>query len=75
MLLSHLDSLKNHLKEVEASINNEIEHFSKQVDQLNSISGINSTASSSIIAEIGTDMSLFKTAEHICSWAELLSRQ
>ncbi len=71
MLLSHLDSLKNHLKEVEASINNEIEQFSKQVDQLNSISGINSTASSSIIAEIGTDMSRFKTVEHICSWAGL----
>ncbi len=71
MLLSHLDSLKNHLNEVEASINNAIEQFSKQVDQLNSISEINSTASASIIAEIGTDMSRFKTAEHICSWAGL----
>lgn len=71
MLLSHLESLQNHLKEVEDSINNEIEEFSKHVEQLNSISGISSTASTSIIAEIGIDMSRFKTAEHICSWAGL----
>lgn len=38
---------------------------------LNTIYGISTTASCAIIAEIGTDMKPFKTAEHICSWAGL----
>lgn len=32
---------------------------------------IDKTASFAIIAEIGIAMKLFKTAEHICSWAGL----
>lgn len=35
------------------------------------IPGISITAASSIIAEIGIDMSSFPTAEHLCSWAGL----
>lgn len=34
---------------------------------LNSIYGINTTCSSTIISKIGIDMKLFKTTEHICS--------
>ena len=45
--------------------------FALQVEQLNSIYGISTTASCAIIAEIGIDMKPFKTAEHICSWAGL----
>ena len=39
--------------------------------QLTRTDGISTTASCAIIAEIGTDMKPFKTAEHICSWAGL----
>ena len=67
MLLNHLNSLKNHLNEVEEAIDQEIFSFSKQIDLLTSIPGVALVAASSIIAEIGTDMSAFKTAEHICS--------
>ena len=49
----------------------DIEPFILQVQQLNSIYGISTTASCAIIAEIGVDMKPFKTAEHICSWAGL----
>ncbi|WPX08030.1 IS110 family transposase [Anaerocellum danielii] len=38
---------------------------------MNSIPGIDKTAAAAIIVEIGIDMSKFKTAEHICSWAGL----
>ena len=38
---------------------------------MDSIPGIDKTAAAAIIAEIGIDMSKFKTAEHICSWAVL----
>lgn len=41
------------------------------VEQLNSIYGISTIASCAIIAEIGVDMSEFKTTEYFCSWAGL----
>lgn len=71
MLLNHLSSLRNHLSEVEEAIDQEILSFSKQIDLLTSIPGVALVAASAIIAEIGMDMSAFKTAEHICSWAGL----
>lgn len=71
MLVSHLDVLNSHLKEVEESITAEINRFSSAIATLRSIPGIAETAAASIIAEIGIDMNHFKTAEHICSWAGL----
>ncbi len=71
MLMDHYDSLKVHLTEIETAIDVEMAPFTLQVEQLSSIYGISTTASSAIIAEIGIDMSRFKTAEHICSWAGL----
>ena len=57
--------------EVESIIAAEVEEFSSEMTLLCSIPGIAGTAAASIIAEIGVDMSRFKTAEHICSWAGL----
>ena len=71
MLLSHLDMQYEHLTEIENAINNYVKEFSSAMKLLTSIPGIADTAATSIIAEIGTDMSKFKTAEHICSWAGL----
>lgn len=71
MQISHLDVLNSHLSEVEAAITVEINQFSSAMATLCSIPGIAETAAASIIAEIGVDMSQFKTAEHICSWAGL----
>lgn len=71
MLVSHLDVLNSHLKDVEQSIDAEIKQFSAQMVIVSSIPGIGETAAASIIAEIGIDMSRFKTAEYICSWAGL----
>lgn len=71
MLVSHLDILNSHLKDVEKSIDAEIKQFSAQMAIASSIPCIGETAAASIIGEIGIDMSRFKTAEHICSWAGL----
>ncbi len=71
LMLEHYDTLCFHLAEVETAILNEASPKSAQVEQLITIPGISATASLSIIAEIGTDMDSFKTAEHICSWAGL----
>ena len=69
--MTHYDSLKKHLAEIETSLEEDMAPFALQVEQLNSIYGISTTASYAIIAEIGIDMKPFKTAEHICSWAGL----
>jgi len=71
MMLDHLEQLEKHRKEVELAIEESVEQFSEAMFFLCSIPGIDITASFSIIAEIGIDMSRFPTAQHICSWAGL----
>jgi transposase len=71
MMFNHLESLKTHLAEVESQINSYIQKYEHQIELIDSIPGIDKIAASTILAEIGTDMSKFKTAEHICSWAGL----
>lgn len=71
LLMEHYDYLQFHLADIENAIEIEMQPFILQVDQLSSIYGMSTTASCSIIAEIGTDMSRFKTSEYICSWAGL----
>lgn len=71
MMFTHLEQLEKHRKEIETSINNTVQKFSEAMALLCSIPGIDVTAASSIIAEIGVDMSKFPTSEHICSWAGL----
>lgn len=71
MLLKYLNQIELHLTEVETEIESEMQKFEHAIELLDSIPGIDKTAASSIIAEIGIDMSQFKTSEHICSWAGL----
>jgi transposase len=71
MLMSHLNMIQHHLSEVEESIRKATLRFESAIEILCSINGIGITSSSAIIAEIGIDMSRFKTAEHLCSWAGL----
>jgi len=71
MQLTLLDDLLTHLQTVEESINEILEKFHEEIELLDTIPGIATTAATAIIAEIGTDMSKFPTAEHLCSWAGL----
>lgn len=71
ILMNHYDSLKEHLSEIETALEEDMQLFTAQVKQLSNIYGIGTTASCAIIAEIGTGMTPFKTAKHICSWAGL----
>ena len=65
ILMDHYDSLKEHLTEIEQSLEADMDPFALQVERLSGIYGISTTASCAIIAEIGIDMKPFKTAEHI----------
>jgi len=67
--ISHLDQQIAHLDVIEQSITELSEPFADEVSRLDTIPGIAETSATAIIAEIGTDMSKFPTAEHFCSWA------
>lgn len=69
MLLKRLDEDYAHLNIVDFKIESALEIFQVQIQQLDGIPGISITAAAAIIAEISADMSKFKTADHICSWA------
>jgi len=67
MLLKHLDESTKHLREVDLKIEAALESFRTQLHQLDGIPGEDIVAAEAIIAEIGIDMSNFKTSDHICS--------
>ena len=43
--------------------------FAEARDRLDTITGVGKRAAECIIAEIGTDMTVFPTAAHLASWA------
>ena len=48
--------------------------YSEQLRNLQTVPGVKMRAATSLIAEIGTDMSHFETANHLSSWAGLKPR-
>jgi transposase len=71
MQLAHLKDLQDNLREVEEQIQKDFSQFEGPRNLLDSIPGIDLTAAYAILAEIGSTMSAFPTAQHICSWAGL----
>jgi transposase len=71
MQLAHLADIQANLREVEEEIHDDFSQFEGPIELLDSIPGIDLTASYAILAEIGQDMSAFPTAQHICCWAGL----
>jgi len=71
-LLSHLDELNVHIKNLDDEIDNFMKPEEKKASQIiQDITGIGNTSAQAIISVIGTDMNRFKTDAHICSWAGL----
>ena len=65
---NHIDKILSKMKEIAAP-------YSKIIDQMNSITGIDITAAILILAEIGPNpQENFKTSSHLCSWAGLSPR-
>jgi transposase len=45
--------------------------FSKQMKNLQTVPGVSLRSATSVIAELGTDMSSFEDAAHLVSWSGL----
>jgi transposase len=68
-MLARIDAATATEQRVTNRIEEMIEPFRHQVDQLIAIPGIKAKAAQELIAEIGVDMSRFPTADHLAAWA------
>lgn len=69
--LKHIEYMEQLLMEIDGEIEKLMgrNNMKGAVELLDGIPGVNEEAAKSIIAETGTDMSKFPSAEHIASWA------
>src|SRR5260370_631576 len=65
--LRQIDQLDLSIQELEARARDAIAPFRYRVEQLTAIPGISETAASVVLAEIGTDMTVFPSAAHLLS--------
>jgi transposase len=73
-MLEDIDYLTAQIARVSARIGQLCEPYERQVAQLDTIPGFGVTAAQDLIGEIGTDMSVFPTAGHLCSWSKVAPR-
>ena len=69
MMLASIDYLTAQVSELTARIEVLCEPYARQIAQLDQIPGFGIITAQDIIAETGTDMTVFATAGHLCSWA------
>lgn len=67
----HMIYIEEAIKEIEEQIDQNLSPYQKEVELLDGIPGVNKAAAATMIAEMGIDMSVFKSAKHLASWAGL----
>ena len=61
--------LSSQIEEVEARTRREMEPHRESIELLDTVPGVNEIVAWTVIAELGTDMSVFPTTAHVASWA------
>jgi transposase len=69
-MLARIDAIDADIAAIDAEIEAHLAPFASAAARLDDIPGIGPVAAAIIIAEIGTDMTRFPTAGHLCSWAK-----
>lgn len=72
IIRSHMDTLELCKANLDSVILSLAEPFRPQIELVMTVPGIQLPSAITIISEIGTDMSVFPTAKHLCSWAGLV---
>jgi transposase len=70
-LLRHLDFLDTEIGRLDEEVSSRMRPFEAAIEQLDEIEGVGVSTLQDVLAEIGTDMSRFPTAEHLSSWAKV----
>jgi transposase len=69
LALGHLEHLEASIAELDTQVDRVLAPFAQARDRLDTITGVGKRAAETIVAEIGTDMTVFPTAGHLASWA------
>jgi len=69
MMLAAIDSFTTQIGQLTARIETLAEPWLHQIEQLDAVHGAGRISAQDVIAEIGTDMTIFPTAAHLVSWA------
>jgi transposase len=72
--LEQIESIERTVAALERRIAEQLGPFRAAISLLTTMPGLSTTAASVIVAEIGTDMTVFPTAGHLVSWAGLCPR-
>lgn len=71
MIRSHLDYVTNSIDELDQKIDRLVEPYEGAIKLLCTIPGVKRASATTIISEIGTDMSQFASSKRLCCWAGL----
>ena len=74
MMLGNIDHHTAQIAVLDERIAVLCEPYERQIAQLDGIPGFGVASAQDLIAEIGTDMTAFPTAGHLCSWARVAPR-
>jgi transposase len=69
LLMSHLDALEDLIGQLNGRIETAMAPFLAEVERLETIPGVDRRTAEVIVAELGTDMNQFPSADHLASWA------
>ena len=69
--LKAIDNIDGLVDEVDGQIDDHLVAYQEQFELLQTIPGVGEETATAIIAEIGTDMSVFPNQHHLASWAGL----
>src|SRR5258708_37004681 len=74
MMLDSIDQLTAQITVLDEKIAEMCRPYERQIEQHDDVPGFGITTAQDLIAEIGTDMSVFPTAGHLASWARQAPR-
>jgi transposase len=74
-MLKHIDFLDEKIVELDKEVTKRLSPFAEDLERLDSTPGVALRTAEQILSEIGTDMSRFPSAGHLCSWAGLVPGQ
>lgn len=69
--LGHIDYLDAQIDQLSTQIAEQLHPFARALEILDSIPGIATWGAEVFLAEVGNDLSRFRTADHLASWAGL----
>jgi transposase len=71
LFLHRIDSVDADVAALEARIEEKLSPFREEIGHLTTVPGVNDCAAAAILAEIGAEMSVFPSDDHLVSWSGL----